>query len=207
MNSADPRALLLDVEGTTTSIAFVAETLFPYARAALPAHVAVNRDALAGLGPDPLATLIGWMDEDAKVAELKAVQGEIWRDGYRSGALKGHVYPDTVAALERWRARGVPVHIYSSGSVAAQRLLFGHSIAGDLSPYLAGHFDLAIGSKKEPGSYQAIAGRLAMPPAAILFVSDASAEIAAAREAGLTALLIDRHTGNGDVASLAGVLP
>ncbi|HWK35178.1 acireductone synthase [Sphingomonas sp.] len=209
---APPRAILLDIEGTTSSIAFVAEVLFPYARAHLADYVAQHREATAPLlaevpGDDPVATLIEWIDEDRKETPLKTLQGMIWADGYADGTLKGHVYPDTPDALRRWKAAGVPVHIYSSGSVAAQKLIFGHSIAGDLTPLLSGYFDTRVGAKRDAGSYRAIAAALDLPPAAILFVSDIAAETDAARAAGLAALLIDRAGDAGDVASLAEVLP
>ena len=205
----DPRAILLDVEGTTTSIAFVADTLFPFARARLAAWVAANpgHPALADVPGDPLTTLTEWMDADAKVTPLKTIQGLIWREGYESGTLHGHVYPDTPAAFARWRDQGRTVAIYSSGSVEAQRLLFAHSVAGDLTPHLAHHFDTTTGPKRAPASYTAIAQALALPPPSILFVSDAAQEVDAARAAGLHALLIDRERGAGDVATLAEILP
>lgn len=211
-----PRAVLLDVEGTTSSIAFVADVLFPYARAHLadfvarhPAETAPLLDEVRTEAPDedPVATLLRWIDEDRKATPLKTLQGMIWAKGYADGTLEGHVYPDTVAALRRWREAGIAVHIYSSGSVAAQKQLFAHSIAGDLTPLLSGHFDTHVGAKREPGSYRAIADALGLAPEDILFVSDVAAETDAAREAGFAALLIDRDGDNGDVANLAEVLP
>jgi enolase-phosphatase E1 len=207
-----PKAILLDIEGTTTSIAYVADVLFPYARERLPAWVPMHREeiapVLAGMPPgDPVATLLGWMDQDAKETALKHIQGRIWREGYEAGELKGHVYPDTPEALRRWTDAGIRVCIYSSGSVEAQKLIFGHSDAGDLTRYLSGYFDTTTGPKREAASYAAIAAALALDPADILFVSDVSAETDAAKAAGLGALLIDRDMGKGDVASLAEVLP
>lgn len=203
----NPRAILLDIEGTTSSIAFVAETLFPYARARLAAFVAAHPEEVADVPGDPLATLNAWMDADAKETALKRIQGRIWDAGYAAGELKGHVYPDTVAALSRWQAAGVPVHIYSSGSIAAQKLLFRHSEAGDLTCYLYQHFDTTTGPKREAASYAKIAAALGLAPAEILFVSDMVPEVEAARAAGMPALLIDRDGPAGDVASLAEVLP
>ena len=120
------RAILTDIEGTTSSLSFVHATLFPYARARLPGYVAAH-------GGD-LAQLLAWMDADAKVTELKDIQGRIWAEGYATGALTGHVYPDAAEALRRWHAEGLKLAVFSSGSVAAQKLIFGHSDQGDLSP-------------------------------------------------------------------------
>jgi enolase-phosphatase E1 len=208
-----PKALLLDIEGTTSSIAFVAEVLFPYARARLRDWVAAHPDAAApilaevqAIEPgDPVDTLIRWIDDDRKATPLKAVQGTIWADGYADGTIRGHVYPDTVDALARWQAAGLPVHIYSSGSVEAQKLLFRHSEAGDLTPYLGEHFDTRVGAKREAASYAAIAAALGLAAGDILFVSDMMPEVEAARTAGMQALLIDRTGSAGDVASLAEV--
>lgn len=208
----ETRAILLDIEGTTSSIAFVADTLFPYARARIPTYVPAHREELAPVlatmpSGDPVATLLGWMDVDAKETALKDIQGRIWAEGYADGALKGHVYPDTPVAMKRWHDRGLTVAIYSSGSVAAQKLIFGHSEAGDLTPFIADYFDTHIGPKREAASYTAIAKAMNLAPPAILFVSDAPAEVAAARAVGLQALLIDRDGAVGDVATLAEVLP
>ncbi|WP_109809476.1 acireductone synthase [Sphingosinithalassobacter portus] len=207
-----PKAILLDIEGTTSSIAFVADVLFPYAREHLPAYVAANPDAVAPIlaqvpGDDPVATLIGWIDADAKETPLKTLQGMIWDAGYRDGTLKGHVYPDTPGALRRWNEAGIPVHIYSSGSIAAQKLIFGFSEAGDLTPLLSGYFDTTTGPKREAASYAKIADALGLPPGEILFVSDMQPEIDAAKAAGLQALLIDREGQGGDVHTLAEVRP
>ncbi|MDF7775658.1 acireductone synthase [Sphingomonas sp. AOB5] len=206
-----PKAILLDIEGTTSSIAFVAETLFPYARAHLADFVARHPQEtapiLAQVPGDPVETLLRWIDDDAKETPLKTLQGMIWAEGYAKGELKGHVYPDTPEALVRWRELGVPVNIYSSGSVEAQKLIFGCSVAGNLTPLLSGYFDTTTGPKREAESYTKIAAALDLPPAEILFVSDIQPEIDAARAAGMQALLIDREGGAGDVATLAEVLP
>ena len=207
-----PKAILLDIEGTTSSISFVADELFPYARKHLAAFVESNPEVSAPIlaeipGDDPVATLLQWIDEDRKATPLKTLQGLIWAKGYADGTLKGHVYSDTPEALRRWRAAGIPVHIYSSGSIAAQKLIFGHSIAGDLLPWLSGHFDTTTGGKREAASYARIADALGLAPGDILFISDVQAETDAAKAAGLQALLIDRAGEAGDVHSLAEVLP
>ena len=203
-----PRAILTDIEGTTSSIAFVAETLFPYARERLPAFVAAHPDVAAPIlaevaaaePGDPVATLIRWIDEDRKATPLKTLQGMIWADGYREGAFTGHIYADAVAALRRWHAAGIALYVFSSGSVAAQKLLFGHSDAGDLTPLFSGYFDTATGPKRAAASYRAIAAAIGIAPDDVLFLSDTPEEIAAARDAGMPALLIDRAEGTGDIA-------
>jgi len=211
VSGGEPQVILLDIEGTTSSISFVADELFPYARAHLRDFIAAHPDQVAPIladvpGDDPVATLLEWSDQDRKATSLKTLQGMIWAQGYAEGVLKGHVYPDTPMALRRWRGKGIPVHIYSSGSVAAQKLLFGNSIAGDLTPLLSGYFDTTSGPKREARSYARVAETMGLPPAAILFVSDAPAEVDAARAAGMEALLIARE-GGGDVQSLDAVLP
>ena len=208
-----PRAILTDIEGTTSSIAFVAETLFPYARERLPAYVAAHPDETAPIlaevaatePGDPVATLTRWIDEDRKATPLKTLQGMIWADGYREGAFTGHIYPDAAAALRRWHEAGIALYVFSSGSVPAQKLLFGHSDAGDLTPLFSGYFDTKTGPKREAASYQAIANAVGLAADEILFLSDTPQEIAAARDAGLSALLIDRDGGAGDIASFEDV--
>ncbi|MES2057408.1 MAG: acireductone synthase [Pseudomonadota bacterium] len=203
------KAIVTDIEGTTSSIAFVADVLFPYARARLAdwvaAHPAEAAPILADVeaieASDPVATLIRWIDEDRKATPLKTLQGMIWADGYKSGGFTGHVYPDAVAALRRWHEAGVALHVFSSGSIAAQALLFGHSDAGDLTPLFSGYFDTTTGPKREAASYTAIAAAIGEAPADILFLSDTPEEIAAARAAGMEALLIDRTGGAGDIAT------
>lgn len=179
----------MDVEGTTTPIAFVRDTLFPYARARMPtvltsADPAVQA-ALADVpGADRLATLLAWMDADMKAGPLKTLQGLIWAAGYADGTLQGTLYPDVAPALHRLHGRGVRLAVYSSGSVAAQRLLFRYSNAGDLAPLFDSYFDTAMGQKRDPASYGAIAAALSVMPQRVLFLSDVEAELDAAGEAG-----------------------
>jgi len=201
-----PRAIVTDIEGTTSSIRFVVDVLFPYSRARLAAFVRAHADDLGAVfdavraetGDGALDTdaiidrLEQWHDADRKIGPLKTVQGLIWADGYACGAFAGHIYPDAVAGLRRWHARGIALYVYSSGSVAAQKLLFGHSEAGDLTPLFAGHFDTAIGAKREAQAYRAIAAALNLPADQILFLSDTAEELAAAREAGLGVTLLAR---------------
>lgn len=203
-----PTTLLTDIEGTTSSISFVKDVLFPYARRALPGFVQARRndpevrrwlDVVAmengGMCQDDMIveTLQGWIDEDRKHTALKALQGMVWEAGYGSGDFTAHVYPDAVAALRRWHGAGHRLAVYSSGSVAAQRLLFGNSDAGDLLPLFDGFFDTAVGHKREADSYRGIARSLGQAPADILFLSDVVEELDAARDAGMQTVLVDRR--------------
>ena len=135
------------------------------------------------------------------------MQGLIWADGYASGAFTGHVYADAVAGLQRWHAGGLKLYVFSSGSVAAQKLLFGHSDAGDLTPLFSGYFDTKTGPKREAASYAAIAAAIGEAADAVLFLSDTPEEVGAARAAGMKALRVDRARGEGDVASFDEVMP
>jgi enolase-phosphatase E1 len=206
-----PAAVLTDIEGTTSSIAFVKDRLFPFAQAALdgflaahgsePAVAAILAEVRAAApGQDPAAALRGWMAADAKVTPLKALQGLIWRQGYADGRLRGHLWPDVAACLRAWAAAGLTLAVYSSGSVEAQRDLFGHSDAGDLVPLFAGFFDTRVGAKREAPSYAAIAAALGLEPGDILFLSDVAEELDAAVAAGLQACQLVR-AADGTVAS------
>jgi enolase-phosphatase E1 len=200
------RAILTDIEGTTTSIKFVTETLFPYARARMASFVAAHPEMVMNVpGDDPVATLLGWMDADAKETSLKDIQGRIWAAGYADGTLRGQVYPDAIAALQRWHAMGLALYVFSSGSIAAQKLIFGHSVAGDLAPMFSGYFDTTTGPKREAASYAKIAREIGLAAEDILFLSDTPREIAAAREAGMRALHIDREGGAGEISTFDGV--
>jgi enolase-phosphatase E1 len=224
--------VLLDVEGTTTPAAFVYEVLFPYARARIAAFLAAHaadpavRGDLALLelerrgesdpgapawdGADHASLVASgiryclWlMDRDRKSTALKSLQGRIWEDGFRSGALRGEVYPDVPPALERLRRRGARAAIYSSGSVLAQKLLFSTTRYGDLTSLLAAHFDTTSGPKTEAASYRGIAEELGFRPDEVLFVSDSAAELAAAGAAGLRTTLCVRGA-EPDAAVAAG---
>jgi enolase-phosphatase E1 len=209
-------AVLLDIEGTTTPIEFVHQTLFGYARARVGeflerhwndaevrtdvARLQVERAAEApqpSLAPwheDPagVAAYVHWlMSRDRKSTGLKSLQGKIWEEGYGSGELKGEVYPDVAPALERWRGQGIDIAIFSSGSVQAQRSLFRSSTAGDLTRLILAYFDTTTGPKTAPMSYARIAAALERDPAEVLFVSDVGAELDAALTAGMqTALCV-----------------
>lgn len=198
------RFLLMDVEGTTSSIHFVHRVLFPYAAQHLSDFIHREKDnpavqaELARVGEglaleETIGLLLQWIREDKKHPALKNLQGMIWKAGYESGAFQGHVYPDVKPAWERWTSQGLRLGIYSSGSVEAQQLIFGYSEAGDLRGYLSSYFDTAVGQKREPASYREIARLLDLPPDEILFLSDVEAELDAAREAGLQTILVCRE--------------
>jgi enolase-phosphatase E1 len=201
-----PRAILTDIEGTTSSIAFVAQVLFPYARSRLVDYVAADTDRAAPVlaevrahvGDPDLSTqdcidhLLAWHDADRKIGPLKRLQGMIWADGYANDTLRGHVYPDAAEGLRRWHSMGITLAVYSSGSVAAQKLLFGHSDHGDLSGLFSGWFDTGVGGKRDAASYRAIAAALDLPPQDILFLSDAVEELDAAHEVGFHTTLLAR---------------
>ncbi|MCB0643494.1 MAG: acireductone synthase [Phaeodactylibacter sp.] len=203
--------ILMDIEGTTTSIDFVHQVLFPYAKAHLPAFLAKNRkeervarelEAVkvtvyhetgleVGFG-DAVQQLLDWIGKDRKHTALKNLQGYLWRSGYEQGDYKGHLYPDVLPAWEQWKALGIRLGIYSSGSVEAQQLLYGYSEQGDLRPFLEAYFDTRIGQKREVGSYQKISAELGLAPEKILFLSDVPAELEAAKAAGYQVLHVVR---------------
>lgn len=214
-------AVVTDIEGTTSAIAFVKETLFPFAAEALDGFLDAHgqdpdvQAVLAAVpGPDRRATLRGWMAEDAKVTPLKTLQGMIWRAGFEDGRLKGHLWPDVPGCLRAWAEAGITLAVYSSGSVEAQRLLFRHSQAGNLEPLFRGFFDTRIGAKRDAAAYAAIAAALGVPPGAVLFLSDVAEELDAARAAGMQACQLvragdgtapcDRHPRAADFPAVAG---
>ncbi|WP_426991846.1 acireductone synthase [Methylomonas sp. CM2] len=207
-------AIVTDIEGTTSSLSFVKEVLFPYARTHLADYVASHADEpqvrtllddaaqLMGGTPDRAAIveqLRAWIDADQKITPLKSLQGLIWLDGYRNGDFTGHIYEDAVRNLKAWHAQGYQLYVYSSGSVQAQKLLFGHSDFGDLTPLFSGYFDTHIGGKREADSYRRIAAALGFPADRILFLSDIREELDAAREAGMaTRWLVREQVPNLD---------
>ncbi len=231
MEASHVRALLLDIEGTTTPISFVYDTLFPYAAHNLGRYLSdhfrdesvqndvralrVQREADLKSGMDvppwseqseqqeiaSLLTYARWlMSRDSKFGPLKSLQGKVWEEGYLRGDLKGEVFDDVPRALSRWRSRGLKIFIYSSGSVLAQRLLFGHSDHGDLTVLLDGFFDTSVGPKTEAKSYRRIAQSIGLEPTGIVFLSDAVKELGAARHAGFQTVLCIRP-GNQPVAT------
>ncbi|WP_028239427.1 acireductone synthase [Stutzerimonas azotifigens] len=221
------KAILTDIEGTTSAVSFVFDVLFPYARRHLPAfvrahadepEVAAQLDATRQDAGEPGASLertveilLGWIDADRKATSLKALQGMIWQQGYQAGEIRGHVYPDAVDALRRWKAEGLGLYVYSSGSIQAQKLIFGCSEAGDLTPLFSGYFDTTSGPKREAESYARIAGAIGLPAGEILFLSDVVEELDAARASGLRTCGLARDggtlEGHRTVASFAEIDP
>ncbi len=203
------RAILTDIEGTTSSIHFVHQVLFPFSADALPefvrthacaAEVKPSLNAVAaeiGVESNNLTAiteaLLGWIREDRKHTALKLLQGMIWQQGYQAGVFKAHVYAEVAARLQQWRASGLLLYVYSSGSIAAQKLFFAHSEAGNLTPYFQGYFDTTSGPKREANSYKTIARAIGLVPSEILFLSDIAEELDAARSAGMRTTLIARE--------------
>ncbi|ARB45819.1 acireductone synthase [Alloalcanivorax xenomutans] len=201
--------ILTDIEGTTSSISFVKEVLFPYADREMEAFLRTHweRPAVAECvaqaraesgqplaSPEQAAALFrGWIAEDRKITSLKTLQGMIWQTGYENGDYQAHMYSDAVERLRQWQARGLKLYVYSSGSIAAQKLFFGHSVAGDLTPLFSGYYDTTSGGKKDADSYRGITADIGVAPERVLFLSDVEAELDAAREAGLNTTLLDRE--------------
>jgi enolase-phosphatase E1 len=195
------KAILTDIEGTTTQLSFVKDVLFPYAYAHLPAYVEKNQnkpevqlalnEARQILNDDSLTTaaliqqFLAWIEQDKKITPLKTLQGFIWQEGYQSGKLKSHVYPDAVAQLISWHKQGLTLAIFSSGSILAQKLLFGYTEYGDLTYLFSDYFDTTTGAKNAAQSYQKIAEQMRLPVNTILFLSDIPAELDAALAAGM----------------------
>jgi enolase-phosphatase E1 len=203
------KAIVTDIEGTTSSILFVKDVLFPYARANLADYVRRHEhdpqvkplldDVCKEVGSELsleqiIAQLIQWIDEDKKATPLKSLQGLIWEAGYRQGDFKGHLYADAAEKLKSWKADGLDLYVYSSGSVYAQKLLFGHTEYGDLTPLFSGYFDTHIGGKREQQSYDNIAKQLDMPANQLLFLSDIKEELDAAKAAGFETIWLTRDS-------------
>lgn len=202
------RAIVTDIEGTTSSISFVHEILFPYARKHMREFVCRSvqdgratphiNDVRMQTGRldmslnDVADQLIEWIDQDKKITPLKALQGMIWEEGYYKGDFKGHIYPDAVECLRAWHQQGLKLYVYSSGSIHAQKLLFGYTEYGDLTPLFGGYFDTTTGAKAEAGSYKKITAQIGLPASEILFLSDIEKELDAARDAGMNTIWLIR---------------
>jgi enolase-phosphatase E1 len=212
------RVILLDIEGTTSSISFVYDEMFPFVRRELRTFLQANfqradvmtaarqiakdaGDEAVASAPDRLAAeVLQQMDADLKATGLKQLQGLIWEAGFHSGQLRAHVYDDVPPAMRQWKSAGFDLKIYSSGSIQAQKLFFGHTIADDLLPLLSGHYDTTIGGKREAASYQRIMADIGCVAAEVLFLSDVTAELDAAKQAGLATCLLLRP-GNAPQAN------
>jgi 2,3-diketo-5-methylthio-1-phosphopentane phosphatase len=218
----DGKHLLLDIEGCTTAISFVKDTLFPYILEHLDVYLnalqpteytslveQLSRDLTseqkAEVDINDCASMIRFMvKNDLKLASLKGLQGQMWTSGYERGDLKGHVYSDVVHMLQWMQSHGVKVYIYSSGSVQAQKLLFGYSSHGDLCEFLEGHFDITTsGNKTISSSYLSICQSLNISPSDLVFCSDAEAELEAAKEAGVGQTIMTVRPGNAPLTAKA----
>jgi enolase-phosphatase E1 len=199
----NPAAILCDIEGTTSSLSFVHNVLFPMSYDRMEDFIRTNWDSnliaeeiktFQGQdSEDVIRTLRFWILEDRKDPILKSIQGKIWKDAFESGAIKGHVYPDVPENFRKWNNQGIKVCIFSSGSVEAQKLLFQYSEAGNLTQYLSEYFDTGVGTKKSSSSYTNIASQLSISPANILFLSDVEDELNAARKAQLQTIQVLRE--------------
>lgn len=210
------KAIVTDIEGTTTSLSFVHDVLFPYARQHIGAYVrahadepavaeqlrAMEQEAGRALTPEQGGELLqAWIDEDRKITPLKTLQGMLWENGYRNGDFTGHIYEDAVRNLRNWHDKGVALYVYSSGSVQAQKLLFAYSDYGDLTPLFTGYFDTHIGHKRETSSYEVIASEVGLRAGDILFLSDVPEELDAARAAGMQTRWLVRDSAASDPAA------
>lgn len=224
MPALTAKGVLLDIEGTTSSISFVYDVMFPFVRENLATYLAENwnspslqnclttlakqlgeNDCEAWLSASPtdnqravFQAVIGLMDADVKATGLKELQGLIWKSGFHSGQMVAHLFEDVADCIKAWRANGLDVRIYSSGSIAAQKLFFGHTLAGDLLDQFSGHYDTTTGSKREASSYTKIASEYGLAAGDILFISDVTEELGAAASAGMQTALSLR-TGNKPV--------
>ena len=211
------RAIVTDIEGTTSSLSFVKDVLFPYAAEHLRDYVlehrteaAVRRQLnataeLAGLPSHDVKPLIRqlteWISSDTKATPLKALQGMIWEGGYRSGAYTAHLYDDAIRGLHEWHEQGLSLYVYSSGSIHAQKLFFEFSRYGDVRPLFRDYFDTTTGNKHDVESYQGIEQAIAVSAEQILFLSDVEAELDAARSAGYLTCRLSRPADYGPGAA------
>ena len=202
------QAIVTDIEGTTSSLSFVKDVLFPYSRERLAEfiqqrghHPEVKQlleeaRQVAGKSLDDaqlITQLMRWIDEDKKITPLKSLQGMIWEEGYRRGHFISHLYEDAARNLRRWKQQGLKLYVFSSGSVQAQELLFAHTEFGDLAPLFSDYFDTRIGAKREVTAYHAIATSIGIEPQHILFLSDIKEELDAARRTGMRTVWLCRE--------------
>lgn len=228
MFETNARGILLDIEGTTSSISFVYDAMFPFVREHAETYISSHwsdeavQSAVGLLAVDlgfdsqdawfkdcaadsekqecVVSGIIGLMDADVKATGLKQIQGLIWKEGFHSGELVAHLYEDVADSIRQWNMLDKDVRIYSSGSVQAQKLFFGHTVAGSLLGMLNGHYDTTTGAKQDSDSYREIANSYGLDPGEILFVSDVVGELVAAKSAGFQVVLSIRP-GNKPVES------
>ena len=202
--------ILTDIEGTTTEVSFVYDILFPYFRSHMDEWKTVDSDQMNQVLEQTRVLVLEeqsinltnkeaifdqlrqWSIEDRKVTPLKTFQGMVWEQGFKSGAIKGHMYPDVKPALERWAEMGMKLAIFSSGSIAAQKQLFGFSTEGDLTPYFSAYFDTTTGMKRDEQTYHLIVQQLHTSANSVLFLSDIHQELEAANAAGMRTLQLVR---------------
>ena len=226
---SQPKFILTDIEGTTTSVSFVYEVLFPYFRENI--HKTIELKELKSVQdvfsqtiewvkdtenrtistPSEIIEVLNqWSQEDKKITPLKTLQGILWEEAYTSGTIQGHVYDDVAPALKRWKEKGIQLGVFSSGSIVAQKLIFGYSVAGDLTPYFSAYFDTSTGGKREAATYQLIAEKLGILASEILFLSDITEELQAAASAGLQTIQLVRDetiaNWNATAPSFASIL-
>ncbi len=203
------KAIVTDIEGTTSSIAFVKDVLFPYAAKKLPTWLSANcsdpavrrqiesvAETIDRPASDIAAVtkqLLEWIDQDVKATPLKTLQGMLWKSGYEHDDYRAHIYEDAVQKLQDWHAAGIPLYVYSSGSVQAQELFIRYSRYGDVRNLFSGYFDTTTGAKSDVESYRKIATAIGLPPADVLFLSDVKSEVSASIEAGFDAVLVTRE--------------
>lgn len=211
MTIKQPQYILTDIEGTTSSISFVAEELFPYFRNNISSLLELKENPIVkeafeqtlqlaktedgetlSTDSEIIEKLYQWSVEDRKITPLKALQGILWDKGYKDGTLKGHVYPEVAACLKKWKENGIRLGVFSSGSVPAQKLIFGYSVSGDLTPCFSDYFDTNTGGKRESQTYTKIAEILDLNPAEILFLSDIVEELQAADTKGFQTIQLVR---------------
>lgn len=209
------RCALLDIEGTVSDIRFVYDVMFPYARRELPTYlrsqwqsdsvqsaIGIVANDAGHSSPDEwlgsswrdgdtstidvaVEHLLHLMSQDSKATGLKNLQGQVWKFGFESGAIRAELFDDVLPALQRWRSKGIDIKIYSSGSVLAQQMFFRHTTLGNLGDLFSSHFDTTIGVKRESSSYERIARECNYDPSDIVFFTDVHAEITAAQSAGM----------------------
>jgi len=216
MNKNDVLFILTDIEGTTTSVSFVYEILFPYFRnnihklkdlSQLPevheafeqtVEIAKSEGVLLNQTDQIIQQLLDWSIADKKITPLKSLQGILWEEGYKSGEIKGHVYSDVAPNLMKWKNQGIQLGVFSSGSVAAQKLIFGYSEQGDLTPKFSAYFDTKTGGKREVETYTKISNELKIQPKNILFLSDIKEELEAADAVGFQTIQLVREGNTAD---------
>lgn len=200
------KAVVTDIEGTTSNIEFVHQVLFPYSKEHLPAFVTAHwtdleirpylaqvEQEVGSTEPDAvIGKLLQWVEQDVKATPLKALQGKIWKQAFEEKLFTSHVYADAYTHIKGWYEGGIPVYVFSSGSVDAQIGIFGHTVEGDMTPFLRGYFDTEIGAKREPGAYRHIIESTACEAGAVLFLSDVVQELDAAAEVGMQTCLLIR---------------